>query len=37
MFDNALPGLGELTCADDSMVVAAIAGWARGDSGVFDG
>ena len=29
MFDNALPGLEELTSADDSMVAAAITGWAR--------
>jgi Domain of unknown function (DUF222) len=29
MFDNALPGLEELKCADDSMVVAAVTGWAR--------
>jgi hypothetical protein len=29
MFDNALPGLDELKCADDSMVVAAVTGWAR--------
>ncbi|BBZ10187.1 HNH endonuclease signature motif containing protein [Mycobacterium branderi] len=29
MFDNSLPGLEALECADDAMVVAAIAGWAR--------
>jgi ActR/RegA family two-component response regulator len=29
MFDSGLPGLEELKDADDSMVVAAITGWAR--------
>jgi hypothetical protein len=29
MFDNALPGLEDLKHADDSVVVAAITGWAR--------
>ncbi len=29
MFDNALPGVAELKSAHDSMVIAAVTGWAR--------
>jgi Domain of unknown function (DUF222) len=29
MFDNSLPGLEDLKGADDSVVVAAVTGWAR--------
>ncbi|GBE65713.1 hypothetical protein MFM001_21750 [Mycobacterium sp. MFM001] len=32
MFDNALPDLGELSSADDSMVVAAVTGWGRAEA-----